>query len=146
MKKVDNWLRLLNEHIRENRNKPFEWGQHDCGLWLASCLIVTTGEDVAADIRGQYNSAAGAVRAMKKFAGVITPEAFAEARLGPPKPAVLAFPGDGVAADLAALGVTGNERQIGLSLGICNGAVSWFASETGLVELPTLSMKCAFNG
>lgn len=146
MQKVENWLQLLNAHIEENRNKPFEWGQHDCGLWLASCLIVTTGQDFAADIRGKYKSAAGAIRAMKKASGSSTPEGFAEARLGAPKPALLAFPGDGVAADLQELGVTGGERQIGLSLGICNGALSWFVSETGLVELPTANMKCAFNG
>jgi hypothetical protein len=146
MQKVDNWIQLLNQHIDENRSRPFEWGQHDCGLWLASCLIVTTGRDFAADIRGKYSTATGAIRALKKAEGVTTPEDFTEARLGPRKPAALAFPGDGVAADLQELGVTGGERQFGLSLGICNGAVSWFVGETGLVELPTFSMKCAFNG
>lgn len=146
MQKLDNWLNLLNEHVEANRFVPHAWGSHDCGLWLASCLIVTTGQDLAADIRGRYSDAKGAVRAMKKAAGVLTPEAFAESRMGAPKPAVFAMPGDGVAADLAELGVTGGERQIGLSLGICLGALSWFAGEDGLVSFPTLSMKCAFNG
>lgn len=143
--KVENWRAKLNEHIETNRVRPFEWGQHDCALWAASCIQVTTGVDLGFHFRGKYNSAAGALKAIRK-AGYQNPEGLAEARIGPRQPPAFARAGDMVAADLQALGLAGDDRQIGLSLGICNGSVCHFVTDDGLVTLPTLSMNCAFHG
>lgn len=143
--KVENWRDKLNAHIEANRQRPFEWGQHDCALWAASCVEVTTGTDLGEPFRGRYKTAAGALKAIRK-AGHLTPEALAEARVGPRQPPAFARAGDMVAADLKALGLAGSDRQIGLSLGICNGSVCWFVSDDGLVSIPTLSTECAFHG
>lgn len=145
MIKVDNWRRLLNDHIDANRNKPFEWFANDCGAWTGSCIEVTTGVNPLAGKLAPYSDALGAVRSMKK-AGFRTPEDMAAGLLGPPKPFVFAHAGDAVAADLAALGIAGEERRIGLSLGICTGAFCFFVCDDGLVELSTMQMKMAFDG
>ena len=145
MTKLANWRQLLNSHIDANRTKPFEWFSHDCGAWAGSCIEVTTGFNPIAGKLKPYDDALGAVRSMKK-AGFKTPEAMAAGLLGNPKPCVFAHAGDVVAADLAALGIAGEERRIGLSLGICTGAFCFFVSDDGLVELSTLQMKMAFDG
>lgn len=140
------WRADLTAFIDKSRDKPFKWGSFDCALWASSAFKVVTGYDPAKGFRGaKYSTAAGALKALK-VAGFDSPQGIAVARVGPEKPIAFAMPGDMVAADLEALGLTGGERQIGLSLGICNGALSYFVSEAGLVELPTLKMKCAFDG
>ncbi len=38
--------------------KRFQWGQWDCGLWLADWLMFGTGKpDPASDLRGKYHDA-----------------------------------------------------------------------------------------
>lgn len=100
---------------------------------------------MAADLRGRYSGPAGALKALRR-AGFQAPIDVARARIGPDKPTAFASVGDGVAADLQALGLAGAERQIGLSLGICVGRFSLFVGETGLVPIPTSKMTTAFNG
>lgn len=144
--RLPTWRADLTAFIEESRNKPLAvWGESDCALWASLAYEVVTGFDPAHGLRGKYKTAAGALKALKK-AGFDTPEAIAEARIGPRKPAAMALPGEMVAADLNALGLAGNEPTLGLSLGFCNGAVSFFVSDEGLVELPTLKMACGFNG
>jgi hypothetical protein len=41
--KVDNWTRLLNDHVEEYRFTPFEWGVHDCGTFAAAAFHLLTG-------------------------------------------------------------------------------------------------------
>lgn len=145
LEKVQDWRDELNKHIEANRDKPHSWVDHYCGGWVSSCLLVTTGVDPLAGKLRPFKTAKGAQAALKR-AGYDTPEAMAEALLGPMKPAAFARAGDVVCADLTALGVAGEERQIGLSLGICNGSVCYFVGEAGLVTLSTLSMVGAFDG
>ena len=112
---------------------------------MASCRKIVTGIDLGHHFRGRYTTAAGALKMIRK-AGCATPEDLAVARIGPRKPAAFARAGDAVAADLVELGLAGGLRQIGLSLGICNGPVCFFVGEAGLVEIPFLKMKCSFDG
>lgn len=146
IERLPTWRADLNAHIEANRNRPFEWGQHDCGLWSASCRIVTHGDDVASDLRGRYKSAVGAVKSLRRAGFSGGPEDVAKARVGASRPAAFGKAGDMVAADLVELGLAGDERQIGLSLGICNGPVCYFVGENGLIEIPLLQMKCSFDG
>lgn len=144
--RLPTWRADLTDFIEANRDKPFSWvEQHDCALWASSAYEKVTGFDPAFGLRGTYTTPAGALKALKK-AGHDTPESIAEARVGPRKLPAFVLPGEMVAADLTALGLAGEERQLGLSLGICNGPVCFFVAETGLVELPTLAMACGFNG
>lgn len=145
MIKVDNWRQLLNAHIEANRFRPFEWYKHDCGAWAGSALEVTTGINPMKGKLKPYMNGVGAARSMRR-AGFETPEAMAAGLLGAPKHVVFARAGDIVAGDLTALGIAGEERQFGLALGVCTGAVSYFVADDGLVELPTLQMKSAFDG
>lgn len=39
---------------------PFQWGQHDCALFVADAVQTITGYDLAAECRGQYASREGA--------------------------------------------------------------------------------------
>lgn len=143
--RLPTWRADLTAFIEVSRNVAFEWGANDCALWASLAYETVTGHDPAFGLRGTYKTAAGALKALKK-AGYDTPESIAEARIGPRKLPAFVLPGEMVAADLATLGLAGEERQLGLSLGICNGPVCFFVGEEGLVELPTLAMACGFNG
>lgn len=38
---------------------PFQWGEHDCGLFAADVTLALTGEDPAAWLRGRYATEEG---------------------------------------------------------------------------------------
>lgn len=45
----------LREFLSAAAARPFAWGRHDCGLWLADWYIARTGRpDPAASLRGRY--------------------------------------------------------------------------------------------
>lgn len=67
MTRVDNWPELLDAFLRERRSRAFEWGVHDCALFAADWVLACTGNDPAADFRGTYQTAKGAVRALKRY-------------------------------------------------------------------------------
>lgn len=48
---------------------PFQWGVHDCALWAFDAVQALTGRDPAADLRGQWHSAAGALRTLRMQGG-----------------------------------------------------------------------------
>lgn len=68
MKRQPGWRMRFAQALDAIRRKPFSWEeQHDCGLGLAAPLVLAiTGEDVAASFRGQYTTAIGAVKALRK--------------------------------------------------------------------------------
>lgn len=68
--RLNNWPRLLAEHVDANRDRPFAWGQHDCLLWAASCVYAITGYDPAADLRGTYSTALEGMRIMDEAGGI----------------------------------------------------------------------------
>jgi hypothetical protein len=53
--------------IASRMDTPFEWGVHDCGLFVADFIFETTGVDYAADIRYKYSDQAGAVKAFQEI-------------------------------------------------------------------------------
>jgi len=40
----DNWPMLLSEYLKERRDMPFQWGIHDCMMFLAYGVERLTGE------------------------------------------------------------------------------------------------------
>lgn len=66
-RRVEHWPRLLSEYITLIRHKPFVWGQRDCVLVGLNAARVVTGIDATPDVQGQYDSAIGALRLIRKM-------------------------------------------------------------------------------
>jgi hypothetical protein len=137
MSRPTDWRSDLAKHIEANRERPHQWGEHDCALWAAGARAVARGcDDLGEPYRGTYGDAKGSVRRMRELDGVRTPWELADKLIGPRLNVAMARAGDVVAADLGD----------GPSLGICFGATSYFVGEDGLVGVPTLSLEHCYHG
>ena len=110
---------LLARFIEERRRIPFAWGSNDCCLFAADWVLAATGRDLAAEYRGQYATALGALRFVESAGGV---EGLVQRAGGRRVDAKLARRGDVIARDV------GN----GTGLGVCIGSVAAFVAEDGL--------------
>lgn len=116
------WPARLDALIAERRQRPFEWGAHDCCLFVCDAVEAITGHDPAADLRG-YSTERAALRLVKQAGGV---RALADARLGAAIPVLMAQVGDA-----GLIQFDGRE-----SLALCGGG-HWLApGEQGLEVLP----------
>jgi hypothetical protein len=125
--RIEGWERLLAEYIRQVYDSVFVWGQNDCALWCADWVKLATGQDLAAEWRGQYASE-DELRALMEQRRFPSYEAIADS------------------TGFAVVSVKFAQRgDIVLSpdgpLGICNGMISHFIMEKGMTRLPTL--RCA---
>lgn len=132
--RVDRWEVLLAELLDEGLKTPFEWGVHDCAVWSFDVRAKLRGEASAADAwRGQYRSAGGGYRVMRKL-GWDSYEDVARALCGAPLPTVrLAQRGDLV---LAAGGV---------GFGIVAGGFVAGIGEHGVTSAPLASCMLAWR-
>ena len=64
----EDWPCRLAAALEAARDKPFQWGSHDCGLFAADCVLAMTDVDPAASYRGQYTDEAGARATMLALA------------------------------------------------------------------------------
>lgn len=64
------WPERLDAAITRARHRPFAWGQQDCCLFAADCVLAITGQDPAAGFRCRYRSALGAGRLLTRLGGV----------------------------------------------------------------------------
>ena len=148
--RVLDWRNVLGDLIEANRFRPFEWGQHDCALWAASAIAAVTGQDPAEAVRGTYKGKLGARQRIKRYYGCEDLQQVMTKITGK-EPVHVAFAraGDIVSADLNRLGIGETVNFLGMSLGVCNGARSFFVGETadrvGLIELDTLALDCAHH-
>lgn len=78
---TDTEHRLLN--LLQAPGPAFAWGRHDCFLWAADAVRALTGQDPAADLRGTYSTARGALRRLRALGGM---QALAAQRFGPQVP------------------------------------------------------------
>lgn len=124
----------LIQYIESVKNKSFTWGTHDCCMFANNCMLAFVGEDFMPEFKGKYTdleSAGAAIRdigsrtlyhtMVKKFG---RPFNIARAKRGD-----IIYKRDGLE---------------GPSLGICMGAITYFAGETGLVEVNTLECEGAW--
>jgi hypothetical protein len=65
----EDWPSRLAAALEAARDKPFVWGQHDCGLFAADCVLAMTDTDPAALYRGQYADEERARATMLALAG-----------------------------------------------------------------------------
>lgn len=56
MTRLPNWATLLDQFLRQNRSRRFEYGSFDCCLFVCDCIQVMTGVDVAVKFRGRYTT------------------------------------------------------------------------------------------
>ena len=68
MKKL-NWVLDLLALIEERKSAPFIWGQNDCVLFAADCIVVMGNVDPAAASRGKYKTEQGAKRHLASVYG-----------------------------------------------------------------------------
>ncbi|HGJ5883655.1 DUF6950 family protein [Arsenophonus sp.] len=64
-----NWVTRLPQTLRAAMSRPFSWGEHDCCLFAADCVIAVCNFDPCSEIRGRYRSKAGALRVLKNKFG-----------------------------------------------------------------------------
>lgn len=117
----ENWLENLLNYLDEVKDKPHQWGHHDCCLFAAGAVKAMTGHDYMADFRGQYDSKETA-QAVLKEKGRGTLYLTIRNRLGNP---IQGFPHRG--------DVAYHVFEDGPTLGICIGTDCLFVSEAGLV-------------
>lgn len=65
MRRRPDWEERLAGYLAEVRDRPFQYGTHDCILFSASAVLAQTGVDIAADYRGKYHDKAGAAAILK---------------------------------------------------------------------------------
>jgi len=85
-----NWRVYLDALLFTRLQTPFNWGTNDCALFAADAVRDTTGEDLAANLRG-YTTARQALRIISAHGGL---QAIATRALGEPLPPTYACTGD----------------------------------------------------
>lgn len=125
-----NWATLLNNYITDNRNTPFEWGKFDCCLFVAGAIEAMTGQDFGAPFKGEYSTAKGSLKALKKHGGGDLRGTFTQL-FGDFKPRLHAKRGD--------VGLI--DTEMGEAVGIMWGGSVWVVTEEGLTSLPQYKIK-----
>lgn len=64
--RLPDWDRRLMVVTVHHLSIPAEWGVSDCLLTVADAIEAVTGVDLAAKIRGKYDSEAGAARLLRR--------------------------------------------------------------------------------
>lgn len=72
--KIEGWEAILQNHIEDHRNIPFEWGKSDCVIFSADWVKKATGKDPMThesgeNYRERYKTEMGAYRLAKKVRG-----------------------------------------------------------------------------
>ena len=122
--RTEGWESRLNDYIAAARAAEFVWGRNDCALWAAGWVLECTGLDLVTAWKGKYKTETGARRLIAKrgYSGL---EAIADDGLNP-TPVPLARRGDMV------------QHPQG-PLGLCNGRLSHFLTDGGVLEIETLA-------
>ncbi|WP_265494600.1 DUF6950 family protein [Providencia heimbachae] len=66
-----NWTTRLPETLQKAMQNPFSWGEHDCCLFAADCVIAVCDFDPCKSVRGRYKTRTGAARVLKSEFGDI---------------------------------------------------------------------------
>lgn len=137
MTRYPDWALKLEAAFLHNRNRPFEWGKHDCALFACNVIQVMTGKDLAFDFRGKYTTELGAARAIREFNGGSGDlDLLAEkvcAKYGMEEiPPVFAQRGDVVIA------LSADSQKALCIVGLC-GRLAYGAGPDGLTRLPMAS-------
>lgn len=131
----EDWPSRLAAALEDARDRPFKWGEHDCGLFAGDCVLAMTGIDPVALYRGQYADEEGARATMRLLSGGGL-RAVWNAALGPARNNVrMAGRGDVVLVAIGGVEATG----------IVAGARVACLSEAGLVMVPAHRIVAAWR-
>lgn len=136
--KPSGFAERLHSAFAARCGRPFVWGENDCTLFACDLVEAATGVDYAAVLRGRYRTAAGAARALRRFAGgglEAAAEKIAQDNGLEEVPPLMAQRGDFVLLDAAA----------GPALGVCLGATFIAAGPAGAVSLPLKRARRAWR-
>jgi hypothetical protein len=141
------WPVLLHDFIEQNRACAFTWGEHDCCLFTCNAILQITGVEIAADFRGKYSSALGAVRILAKSGGVEGIAASVCAANEFPEVGInFAQRGDAILVDVNSRGevvpATLADQNV---LGICMGATVAIPGHLGLEFIPLWKCRRAWR-
>lgn len=70
MSKLLDWETRLAALVTQAHSRPFAWGEHDCCLWAADCVLAQTGTDPADGLRGTYADARAAAALVERLGGM----------------------------------------------------------------------------
>ena len=65
MQRGKDWPQALSNACHKYKDTPHEWGTHDCVIFCAKVVEAMTGEDLIADLKGQWTTQIGAARVIK---------------------------------------------------------------------------------
>lgn len=139
IRRFPKWRTALVSKLNEYRRFPFVWGEHDCALLSADCVLTMTGVDLAQGYRGQYASRneAIALLAERGFDShvAVTAAALREIPVGRAR-----------VGDVAAVGA-GNllGADMSLALGVVTGETIAVMAPDGLSSLPLSTALRAFE-
>jgi hypothetical protein len=60
----------LSRFLNRAAETPFQWGEHDCLLWLADWIDERRGIDPASELRGKYSTILQAARIVREAGGM----------------------------------------------------------------------------
>ncbi len=66
MKRRDGWEARLQGVFSNFIDKPFEYGSHDCALFVCNCVREMTGDDPALGYRKRFRDRKGALKILSK--------------------------------------------------------------------------------
>lgn len=114
------WEQSLSDYIAAKRSAPFVYGENDCCMFAAGAVWAMTGADPIPEFRGQYNSLATSVRALREI-GRGDLESTMDAK----------FPEIGIG-----FAQRGDLAFFDGSVGVVMGSFAWFVSDDGLERVP----------
>jgi hypothetical protein len=127
-----NWPELLHNYLHSKANAVYQWGILDCSLFVADWILILTDIDYAESFRGKYDSQESAIALMGEWK---------DENATDPHYGAIAKYLDSLFPTLNILKVSRGDIVINSegSVGICNGAYSYFMSEKGLANVKTSS-------
>ncbi|GHF18256.1 hypothetical protein GCM10017044_10960 [Kordiimonas sediminis] len=143
MKRFYDWPERLDAAVRGRLRMPFAYGQHDCCMAAADLIHAVTGVDPMKAYRGQYHSAASAVRLFHSagHSSLVTAVDSALTAHGAHTIQVLqASIGDLVIAQTALPDALGSD-----ACGIAVGERALFPSDVGWISLPVRQAHTAYR-
>ena len=132
----EDWPMRLSAFLTERAAMPFIWGQNDCMMLAADAVLALTDTDLAADLRGTYDTAELAGDEMAGFGTSV--EDILDARLGISKPLANAMRGD----------IVTFEGADGICAGVLDDSgrrVALVSKEQGLVRIPLARCRYAWG-
>lgn len=143
----DHWQTLMHRHIKEKREKPFVWGQHDCCTWVADHIKAVTGVDLYQEFRGQYTDAKGAFLAIRRIAGGATVEDAADYCFRKYGVLELKHPGWATRGDIVLYDQRDGDGNNEPILGVVNldGQVGLFVTDHGFLRYPVAKCRRAWR-